>query len=227
MFYNHVMPHFPSMPDSLQHNELYVLKVTGEGSISVAPDRAVVTLGAITENQNLQVAQSQNTRIISNVIDSLLQLGIPKDNIKTAEYRIDIQYDYQEGKQIFRGYRVTHLLQITIDQIELTGRVVDTAVNNGANSVSNIQFTLKNPEIYYNQALSLAVKDSVLKAMTIAKTLGVRLNKIPIQVQEISPVPEPVPFETTLYAKRADTPIQPGELKVSATVRADYSYLPL
>lgn len=221
MYYNQAMPHFPPTPVPMFNN---VLKVTGEGRISVAPDRAIVILGAITEHTNLQVAQTENANTVSRIIDSLVNLGIPQEKIKTTQYRIDIQYDYQNGQQIFRGYKVTHLLQVTVDQIELTGRVVDTAVNQGANHVSSIQFSVANPEAYYNQALSLAIQDSHRKALTMAGTLGVTLNRIPHQVQEVSQIAEPVPLETTMFAARAETPIQPGELQISAAVRAEYYY---
>src|SRR5690606_20881763 len=99
--------------------------------------------------------QKENTNATTNIVEALLQLGIPKENIQTTQYSIDIQYDFEDGKQIFRGYKVTHLLQVTVENIEQTGLIVDTAVNNGANTVSNIQFTLQNPDIAYNHALSL------------------------------------------------------------------------
>lgn len=224
MYYNQTMPYFPSPANLMVPREHHVLKVSGEGNIYAVPDLAIIILGVITENPNLQAAQTENARIISNVIDSLLQLGLPKEKIKTTAYRIDMHYDYHEGKETFQGYKVTHLLQVTIDQIEQTGRIVDTAVSNGANSVTNIQFSVKHPEIYYNQALSLAITESLQKAMTMAKTLGVTLNPIPNQVQEVSSVSQPIPLQSYSLAKSAQTPIQPGELKISAAVQADYSY---
>lgn len=65
-----------------------------------------------------------------------------------------------DGKQIFRGYKITHLLQITTDHVAQTGNLVDTAVSNGANNVTSIQFTIAHPEFYENQALSLAIQNA-------------------------------------------------------------------
>jgi uncharacterized protein YggE len=135
-----------------------------------------------------------------------------------------MEYDYTDGKQTLRGYRVTHLLQITTHQVNQTGLIIDTAVRHGANSVSNVQFMVARPEAYYNQALSLALKNGELKALTIAKTIGVTLHPYPVQVQEVPRTMELSPYQTKLYAQSAATPIQPGELKISAAVRAEYVY---
>ena len=97
--------------------------------MTASPNRAIVVLGAITEGNALQLVQAENARITANIILSLQNLGIPKEKIQTNDYRIETQYDYVDGKQIFRGYKVTHLLQITTDRVEQTGVIVDTAVS--------------------------------------------------------------------------------------------------
>ncbi|MEJ8546018.1 SIMPL domain-containing protein [Brevibacillus borstelensis] len=223
MYPHQSMSHFPLQPTSQDH---YVIKVTGEGTIYTAPDQAVAILGTITENKNLQLAQTTNAEAVSQIIQSLMKLGIPQELIKTIRYQIEIEYQYHEGKQIFQGYKVTHMLQVIIGQIEQTGLVVDTAVENGANTVSSIQFTVRDPEYYYNQALVMAVKDSQQKAATIARTLGVRYNPIPHQVQEMTSAPEPVTSRAEAFLARATTPIQPGEIKIRASVHTEFSFAP-
>ncbi|WP_254052728.1 SIMPL domain-containing protein [Bacillus sp. V59.32b] len=205
------------------HHKSNTLIVSGEETILAAPDQAMIKLGVITENKDPAVAQQENANAISKVINSITGLGIPENQIRTVEYRIEPQYDYQDATQIFRGYKVTHLIQITISKIKQVGEILDTAVNNGANTVSSLQFTLSNQEVYYNQALSLAVENAREKAVSLAKILGVTLNKIPDLVQEIS-VNQPILFESTALVKSVATPIQPGELDIPAVVRVEYSY---
>lgn len=223
MYPHQSMSHYPVLPTP---RNPYVIKVTGEGTISAAPDQAVAILGTITENRNLQLAQAENAEAVSRVIQSLTNLGIPQELLKTLRYQIEIQYQYQDGRQIFQGYKVTHILQVIIGQIEQTGLVVDTAVEHGANTVSSIQFTLRDPEYFYNQALSTAVKDSQQKAATVARTLGVRYNPIPHQVQELTSAPEALSSRAETFLARAATPIQPGEIKIRASVNAEYTFSP-
>ena len=202
-----------------------MLKVTGEGTVTVQPDQAILTLGVITENTNLTRAQSENNEKITSIINSLIQLGVPREQIRTAEFRVEPQYDYVDGKQIFRDYKITHLLQVTLQPIELIGPVVDTAVMQGANSVGHIQFTLSHPAVAYNQALSLALLDAYQKAVTLTRTMGVRLCCVPNSVQEITPfTPQPLFYATAPMAKSTPTPIEPGQLQIVARIQAEYGY---
>ncbi|MCY9665480.1 SIMPL domain-containing protein [Paenibacillus alginolyticus] len=200
------------------------IEVLGMGTAAAAPDRAVVVLGAVTEGPVLPAVQTENAKIITSIIQSLLKLNIPREKIQTHDFRIEIQYDYQEGKQIFRGYKVTHLLQIINDKVELTGILVDTAVSSGANNITDIKFTTSQPEIYENQALSLAIRNARQKAVTIANTLGVTLFTVPSQIQEIASSAEPIPYATAVFTKSAVTPIEPGQLTIYAKVRVWYMF---
>lgn len=222
---NHLFNPYTFPPTPLLRDKTNSLTVSGEATVQAAPDQAIITLGATTESKDPQAAQQENAAVISKVIDSIKALGIPEDQIKTVEYRIDPQYDYLEGKQIFRSYKVTHLIQITAANIKQVGEIVDTAVKNGANTVSSVRFTVSNQESYYNRALSLALENARQKALSMAKTLGVTLNNTPEAVQEIS-VGQPIPFQIDAYSKiaAASTPIQPGELNISASVKVEYSY---
>ncbi|MEW9700363.1 SIMPL domain-containing protein [Paenibacillus sp. SI8] len=217
----------PASAVPLSHNRPLV-DVTGEGTVSTAPNRAIIVLGVITESPSLATAQSENASTVTNVINALLRLNIPREQIQTVTYRIEIQYNYEHGTQTLRGYRVTHQIQLTIDRVELTGLVVDTAVKSGANIVSSIRFTTANPEIYYNQALSIAIQNAENKGNTITRTLGVTLVRTPIKITEETRVIEPaIPFQASLLAESAaaPTPIQPGELEIRAEVRVQYTFL--
>lgn len=200
------------------------IEVTGEGTVSAPPNQSMVTLGAITENPTLSTAQSENNTIVTNIIDSLTKLNIPKDHIQTVDYRIDMQYTFDEGKQHFKGYQVTHLLQVTIEPIEKTGLVVDTAVNHGANSISNIRFINTHPEIYYNHALTLAIQNAQTKASTIANTLQVKLSPYPFNVQEETRSQTPIPYSAAQFTESKTAPIQSGALQVTAAIRAKFTY---
>ncbi|MCC3355708.1 SIMPL domain-containing protein [Bacillus sp. REN16] len=201
------------------------LKVNGEGIVTTAPNSATITLGVITESSTVTEAQNENNQLTKKVIDSILGLGVPKEHIKTVDFRIEILYNYENSKQTVRGYRVTHMLQISDVAIQSVGSIVDTAVQNGANNVASINFTVRNPQAYYEKALQNAVQDAQEKARTITKKLGVQLQEIPLQIQELSQQSPPIPFQTTMFAKsEAATPIQPGELTITARIEATFLY---
>ncbi|RUQ31629.1 DUF541 domain-containing protein [Peribacillus cavernae] len=208
----------------LLRDQRHTLIVSGQKTVQAAPDQAVITLGVITENVDSAAAQQENAAAISKVIKSIAAFGVPEDQMKTVEYRIDPQYDYNDGKQVFRGYKVTHLIQFISTNIKQVGEIIDTAVKNGANTVTSVRFTLSNEEAFYRQALSLAFENAHQKALSMAKTMNVTLGSIPEQVQEVSAGQPVVPFEMSAYSKVASTPIQPGELNISAVVKVEYVY---
>lgn len=205
----------------------HLIKVTGEGELAVPPDSASVNLGVITESKQLITAQQQNSLDVAKVINSLISLGITKNHIQTFDYRIESDYDYEEGKQIFRGYKSTHILQVKIDDLSIVGKVVDTAVQNGVNYVSNVQFTVKNKESFYQQALILAVNHAIEKAKTIAGTLNVTLIPTPSSVVEGGNMVQPVFNQPGTFVKGvASTPIEPGQITVKADVVAEFHFKP-
>lgn len=202
------------------------LTVTGEGTVTAAPDEAIITIGVINESPNLSAAQKENADKTAAVIQALMSLGIPQSDIQTYVYRIEPQYNYENGQQIFRGYRVEHQLQVTVRDISKTGQVIDQAVAAGANSVSSIQFTVSDPNAFYNQALTIAIRNAQEKAISMARALQVTLQPVPVIVQELSqPLPpRPIPFQAAMLAQSAETPIQPGENKIMATVKVEFTY---
>ena len=202
------------------------LTVTGEGTVTATPDEAIITIGVINESPNLSATQKENADKTAAVIQALISLGIPQSDIQTYVYRIEPQYNYENGQQIFRGYRVEHQLQVTVKDISKTGQVIDQAVAAGANSVSSIQFTVSNPNAFYNQALTIAIRNAQEKAISMARALQVTLQPVPVIVKELSqPLPpRPIPFQAAMLAQIAETPIQPGENKIIATVKVEFTY---
>jgi uncharacterized protein len=202
-----------------------ILEVSGEGEMVVSPNLATINLGVMTEGKEVIPTQQQNTAEINQVINSLISLGIPRNHIRTFDYRIDSEYDFDQGKQIFRGYKVTHLLEVKIEDLGKIGKVIDTAVNQGANYVANVQFTTKNKDAVYQQALSAAILNAGQKAQTAASTLKVQLNPIPFHIIEKTAGFRPLENQAVTYVKGiTSTQLEPGELTIKATVTAKFGY---
>lgn len=214
---------YPYMAKAMSNCKRRAIKVNGRGSVNAIPDMAIVSVGAVTEDKNPQNAQNQNDIIINNIISALLSLGIPKENIKTQTYSIFPEYDYVEGKQILRGYKVTHILQIKVENIDQVGTVINTAVANGANQINNVEFTLKDSAKYYNKALKLAVADAEGKADAIAMAMKVSLDVVPCTVTEQSTSFTPLTQQTTMKVA-AEAPVMPGELEITASIEAEFLY---
>jgi uncharacterized protein len=200
-----------------------IITVTGEGVVQVVPDRAQLTLGVVTEDTTVSNAQQKNNELITEIISALNTLGIPEDQIKTVTYRIEPRYDFIDGQQQFRAYEVTHMVQVIVEDLTQTGAVVDAAVENGANMVTSIQFTVADPTNLYREALQLALEDARGKANAMTDTLNVSLVETPVKVIERS-VGGPVRFYDGAMLSSAATPIQPGSISIQASVEVIYSF---
>ena len=203
--------------------EKRILKVNGKGMVEAEPDMALVSVGVITKDKNPENAQNLNAQISKKLIDSLLQLGIAKDDIKTTSYTIYPEYDYIEGKQILTGYNVTHILEIKVRDINMVGEVINTAVKNGANQINRVDFTIEDAKFYYNRALKLALKEAASKAQSITAFLKVNLDPVPCSITEQSTSFTPF-IEQNSMKLAATAPVIPGKIEITAAIEAEFQY---
>ncbi|MDQ6419756.1 SIMPL domain-containing protein [Paenibacillus sp. LHD-117] len=203
----------------------FTIEVLGEGLATAKPDETRVTLGVISEGEKLEELQAGNAAKIAAIVQALTALGVARENIATASFAIEPQYDYVDGKQVFRGYKATHLLQVTIAGTEAAGRIIDAAVANGANTVTDVSFRSSMADEAQHDALTLAVRNAQAKALAIADTLGVSLSAVPCKVEETQKTGfEPVQFKAAMPVGDAATTLEPGTLTFRAAVRVWYLY---
>ncbi|WP_440602644.1 SIMPL domain-containing protein [Bacillus sp. GB_SG_008] len=214
----------PPYLHELRNGKEATVTVQGEGVVKAKPDVVVLTIGVRTEGTNVKQAQEENAALSAKLLDSLKQLGITEQNIKTLSYTITPQYEYVNEKAMLRGYQVEHLYEIIVLNVQKAGEVYEAAVANGANVAKGLVFRVSEPNAYYKQALVLAVQNAQEKARTIASTYNLNVNPIPISVVEES---SHMPREFVAYSAvhSGAPPIQSGELEIISTVRAIFTYI--
>jgi uncharacterized protein len=199
------------------------IKVNGAGTAKAVPDMATIILGVVTEGLVLETAQNENTAKSTGVINSLIGMGIPGRQIRTASYSIEPIYDYVEGNQVFKGYRVTNLLSITVTDLQQIGKIIDNATTAGANRVDSINFSISDSSIYYDRALNLAIKSALRKACLIAEAIGAQINEIPCKITEEGTA-VPLTEGPMVKLSAQSTPILPGQIEISARIEAVFEY---
>ena len=203
------------MQDNNLHNKTMIL--TGHGEIVTAPDTVIIRLGVQTTGENLSQIQAENARISQSIIQVLQRMGIT--DIKTHQYSIDKVYDYEDGRQIDRGFSVRNILEIRTNDLETVGNIIDASVNAGANIVDLISFDVSGREYYYQQALNMAILNAIQKAQSITMNLGLSSTAVPVKIVENTVMPFPVQREFA-----AVTPIMPGTVNIEANVTVDFVY---
>jgi len=208
-----------------------IIHATGTGTVTGTPDRVQITFSVETENPDVKTAQTGNAALMDTVVNALVTAGVPRDSMKTTGYTISPVY--QDPSNILnpkiQTYQVTNTLQVTLDDVSRSGAVIDTAVANGVNQVSSIQFMLSDAQALSlrSDALKKAVANARADADTVAGALGVNITGS--KDVDISQGFVPVVYDNSLasgaMAKTAvPTPIQPGDITVTATVTVIYTY---
>ncbi|WP_071460095.1 SIMPL domain-containing protein [Bacillus massilinigeriensis] len=199
------------------------LTVQGEATIQIPPDTASTVIGVRSENRELAPAQGENATIIANVTRALMENGVKKEDIQTISYKIEALYQYDEGKQVFRGYRVTHLLKVKLKDISKAGVIIDESTKNGANEVYGVEFSLSQEKQYYEKALQSSIQNAWNKARKLADAAGVHLSAVPVEINEISSPPSPITPMVKAFSE--GTQLEPGVISVRAAVTVHYEIL--
>lgn len=152
------------------------ITVEAEGKITAKPDVAVTTMGMIAEADTVAAAQAENTKVMNNLITKLKALGVEEKDIQTTNYNIYPQYNYTEDEgRVLSGYQVSQSVTAKIRDLENANQVLALAGEVGANSVSGLDFTIDDREVYKTQARDEALKKISEKAQALSQSLGVRM----------------------------------------------------
>jgi len=213
------------MPTNIVPHANKSITVYGSGLIQVVPQVSRITIGIITENTDLSIAQKENAVIQQKLVNNLVNDGILRNNIQTVDYTIFPQYDYIDNNQVFKGYQVKHMLSILVEDFNLTGPIVDLAVQSGANQVTNIEFDVSNRNALYQQALQKAMENALMKAQAIAQTFPSKLDPVPKKVSELPSNNTPIPLAKT-QMNQFSTSIEGGQLTVEANLEVVFYLSP-
>jgi len=203
------------------------ISVTGEGKATGKPDIAQITLGVSVLADSVQTARDRAAASLDAIIAATKKNGVAADDIQTQQLYISPEYDYSNGKQTPKGFRVTNTVVVKLRDINKTSQVVDDAVRAGgdATQVQGISFTIDKPADLERQAREAAVADAKAKADTLAKAAGIGVGA-PISVSEVS-ISSPIQLSKGAFAPSATgevaTPIQPGTLDVTVSVTVTWA----
>ncbi len=196
-----------------------MITVTGEASVSAAPDQATVSIGVTTTADTAAEALAQNSAAMQAVIDRLKAAGIAEVDLQTQGLSVNPNwtgYDSSSSAPTIAGYTATNMLNVRVAALAGLGAVLDAAVTDGANTLNGLTFGLADPRPALDEARRLAVADAVAKATLLAQAAGVTLGDI-VSISEGGGYGAPLPAFKAEAAPMA-VPVQQGEVSYSASV---------
>jgi uncharacterized protein YggE len=200
------------------------ISLTGAGSASATANEATVVLGVQTEDVSAKEAIEDNSRLMTDVIAAIKELGFTDSDIKTVTYSVYPNYNW-ELRQV-TGYTVNNMVQVEILDLDVVGDVIDVAGAAGANRVDGVSFDLSDDlkERLKLDAYVAAIRDAEAKAEVITETMS--LDIIGVQSVTESSYSPPRVFaqfaEDAMGVSPAPTPIIEGSLSVNVQVHIVY-----
>lgn len=201
------------------------ITVNGSGSVTLSPDLARISIGVFTEGPDAAEAVEENNTQAQAVVDTLTDMGVSADDIRTTEFSIYPRRTFNEdGEPQETFFEVRNTVFVTVRDLEMIGQVLGAAVDVGANNINSIQFDVADRSEGEADALQAAVADARSRAEVLAEAAEVDLGAAQsINTVLSGGIPQPFFARGALDEAAADVPVSPGQLEITAEVTVVYT----
>jgi len=208
-------------PPARAQSDAGTVVVTGEATITRAPDVARVVFAVEARDRDPKAAQGSAAGTMSSVQAALRQAGLGEDALRTLSYDLEPEYDYVKDHRELRDYVARNRMEARVDAIPRVGAVVDAAVGAGATSVDGLSFDLKDRRAVEREALKAATADAWSRAQAAASGVGRSVDHV-LRIEEpgaeSSPRPQPMLAMRAGGPAAAPPPISAGSVEITARV---------
>lgn len=215
-----------SIGNNSKSSQNETITVSGIGELYATPDIALIDFAVVTESKTVDLAMSENTQKMNNIINALKnEMRIDEKDIKTTRFNINPRYEWQDktNKRVLAGYEVSQIVNVKIRDLDTVGETIQKATELGANDVSDLIFTFDNDKELKEKARNIAIKNAKEKAKSLEKELGVKMTKI-VDFSESGYTPSPVRYNSMKQMEGAASSalIESGQNKITSNVSITY-----
>ncbi len=203
--------------------------VTGIGSATAVPDRALISMSVQARNIDIEAARTRVVEVTTRFLGLAADLGIDEARIRSTglSMRPDYRWDNEARQQELIGYFVARQLEVELEDLELLGDLLEGAVDAGVNQVSPPVLDSSKRRELYRQALAAAAREAQENADVLAQSLGARVGPVRdlTAMEGLRPPPEPMGARTMAAEADVGATYQTGEIRLEARVNATFDLL--
>ena len=211
----------PTQPQLKVDSSYRTRTVTATDNVSVEPDQAVLHIGLVTQPQNAKSAYAEGSRASNEIITALKQAGVAESAIRSESQYLDRDWTTK-----LRKYTLHQDWTVKVAP-QHAAEILDAAINAGATSSGQIEWTVKDEKALEAQALDKAAARARADAEVLAKGMAVRLGSLVYVSNQMSApsFPRPMPMMAMKAANADAQPlaIEPHQVSREATVYAVFA----
>jgi len=211
----------PTQPQLKVDSSNRTLTVTATDNVSVEPDQAVLHIGFVTQPQDAKSAYAEGSRASNEIITALKQAGVAESAIRSESQYLDRDWTTK-----LRKYTLHQDWTVKVAP-QHAAEILDAAINAGATSSGQIEWTVKDEKALEAQALDKAAARARADAEVLAKGMAVRLGSLVYVSNQMSApsFPRPMPMMAMKAANADAQPlaIEPHQVSREATVYAVFA----
>lgn len=211
----------PTQPQLKVDSSNRTLTVSATDNVTVEPDLAILHIGFVTQPQDAKSAYADGTRASNAIIAALKQAGVEETAIRSESQYLDRDWTTK-----LRKYTLHQQWTVKVSP-QRAAEVLDVAINAGATSSGQIDWTVKDEKALEAEALDHAATRAKANAEVLAKGMDVRLGSlIYVSNQLSSPqYPRPMPMMAMQKVGNAEPPlaIEPHQVSREASVYAVFA----
>jgi uncharacterized protein YggE len=196
---------------------LSTLEVSETASVSAPANLVRISFAVESDAGDAGESVRQNAQQTDALLKALRKMGAEGDRLETSGYRLNPMYA-RGSSQAPTTYRVRNMVVLTSKNIKNAGAYIDAATAAGATNVDSLSFSHDQGELLRDKASVKALQKAVKTAERLAQAAGLTVKRI-VKINYSSPGPV-VRYARTALAEAggAPTPIEAGDLSVSATI---------
>lgn len=208
------------------------IEITATASASAMADVAVLHVGYKVYGPTSKDAYAKASETSNAIADALKRAGVPKDHIQSISQSVQETQSYENqdlspAEKAARKYRAEQTWTVRLPAKE-AAKILNLAVEAGANNSGNIDWQLANPDALEAEAAAKALAHDKQIAAAMAKGLGVTLGPLLYasnQAQQPVIYPMMAGLQMAKAANVAVKPlaINPQRISQSASIRAIFA----
>ncbi|SDQ30715.1 SIMPL domain-containing protein [Natronobacterium texcoconense] len=202
--------------------------VSTSGEVETEPDEATVSVGVEARGESADEVTDELAEGADQLRETFDELGIPEDHVEEGGYRVRPVTGRDGDVEEIRG---SHSFEVTVEDVDRVGEVIDAAVEAGADDIGRVNFTVQEEtrDELRKEAIDEALENADEEAEHIAANRGVSLTgttSVSTSDVQVHTVSHRTAYDAVAEADDAgpSTEIDADPVSVSASTTVSYGF---